>query len=132
MRLDKVVFLVEDDPDDQEFFLKALKVIDADIICFIVSDGEEAIQKLKRLRFVPEIIFLDLNMPKMDGESCLAEIQKVNSLRNVPVVVCSTAVRPDEVDKYKAKGAAQVLAKPPTFDKLVSMLRTTLHTYLPK
>jgi CheY-like chemotaxis protein len=71
-------------------------------------------------------------MPKMDGESCLAEIKKTSSLRNVPVVVCSTAVRQGEIDKYKAKGAAEVLAKPPTFDKLVSMLRTTLQTYLPK
>ena len=64
----KVVFLVDDDPDDQVLFVDALERIDPSITCLKANDGYEALSILKRLSFPPDIIFVDMNMPRMNGQ----------------------------------------------------------------
>ena len=78
----KPFFLVaDDDEDDRFFFLEALRSIDPGITCMLASNGREALTLLQSDFFsLPDYIFLDLNMPLMNGLKCLEEIKKISSM----------------------------------------------------
>lgn len=84
-------FLIDDDADDREAFEKALNEIDAKIEYLTASSGEEGLKMLDTSEIIPTYIFLDLNMPKMDGWECLREIKKRPHLKHIPVIILSTA-----------------------------------------
>lgn len=84
-------FLIDDDADDREAFEKALNQIDPKIECFTAASGNEGLRMLDANEFMPAYIFLDLNMPGMDGWECLREIKKRPHLKHVPVIILSTA-----------------------------------------
>lgn len=128
----KVIFLVEDDPDDQVLFLDALRIVDESIVCLMASDGEEALANLKKLTTPPDIIFLDLNMPKMDGLACFDELKKSVALRGIPVVIYSTTVSKSDISKLKSLGALDVLVKASNFKDSVSVLKATLESHFIK
>ena len=87
----KHVLLIEDDHDDQEVFSMALREIDSAIICHTVDDALEGIDKLKQdPQFVPDMIFIDLNMPKMDGIGCVRELRTLPQIAGVPIFMYST------------------------------------------
>ncbi|HET9487511.1 MAG TPA: response regulator, partial [Chryseosolibacter sp.] len=67
---------VDDDAEDIEIFCEAVREIDASIICLTAKSAEEAMQILNSDIELPEYIFLDINMPKVDGNACLKEIKK--------------------------------------------------------
>ena len=88
MSLNKTCFLIDDDVDDQDIFILALEEVDPTIRCELASDGVEALQKIREEKnFRPDYIFLDLNMPRMNGRQCLAEIKQLEFLRNTPVII---------------------------------------------
>lgn len=120
-------FLADDDTDDQDFFIEALKEIDKDIDCIVAGDGIEALEKLQDLNGrIPDFIFLDQNMPRMTGLQCLREIKKINSLKNVPIVMCSTSHAGKDNENAKELGANYFFKKTPTFRELVDYLRNLL------
>lgn len=67
--------LVDDDADDQEIFLYALRDINLPVLCLFARDGREALRKLADAVEMPDYIFLDLNMAPMDGRSCLTALK---------------------------------------------------------
>jgi CheY-like chemotaxis protein len=83
--------LIEDDRDDQDTFLQALSELKNVMLVEIVNNGREALEKLKNSRVLPDFIFMDVNMPVMNGMECLTEIDKYPNLREVPVVMLSTS-----------------------------------------
>jgi len=106
----KKILLVEDDIDDQMFFVEAISEIKSAVLFGIANNGKEALNKLKRSVILPDLIFTDIHMPVMNGIECLAEIIKDPQIRNIPVVILST-------DKGKAKlahvlGAKAFIEKP--------------------
>ena len=68
--------LIEDDLDDQELFCMAIQEIDPEIECFFANNGIDGIEKINSPSFVPDYIFIDLNMPRMNGVDCLKEVKK--------------------------------------------------------
>src|SRR5882757_5388141 len=86
------VLLIDDDEDDAHFFSEALDQLPLDTAFEYCSSGEQALQKLmhKEFRF-PEIIFLDLNMPVVNGWECLREIKKIAGMQQIPIIMYSTA-----------------------------------------
>ena len=91
MRKSPLFFIVDDDSDDQELFMEAVNEVDDSIKCVSASDCEEALELLKNRRmYLPDIIFLDLNMPRLNGKQCLAELKKQSHLRGIPVIIYST------------------------------------------
>jgi CheY-like chemotaxis protein len=70
------VFLVDDDVDDQEIFSLAMKEASQHVDCLFANDGVQALRKLKDPDFSPDIIFLDINMPKMNGLELLTELNR--------------------------------------------------------
>jgi CheY-like chemotaxis protein len=90
----KRVLLVDDDEDDRDFFLSVLDVIDASLKCHTAENGSVALQYLIQQKVRPDVIFLDLNMPVMNGKQFLAEVKKRDDLKDIPVIVLSTKLRP--------------------------------------
>jgi CheY-like chemotaxis protein len=122
---------VDDDPDDQVLFVDALERIDPSITCLKANGGEEALSMLKGLTVSPDIIFVDFNMPKMNGQKCIVELKKSSALRDIPLVIYSTTLTPSDIDNLKRLGANEVMVKPPAFEKYVWTLKAILFKCLP-
>jgi CheY-like chemotaxis protein len=86
------IFLVEDDTDDQTFFKEALDTIQDTLLLDIAENGQEALAKLRGMPIYPDIIFMDINMPVMNGIDCLREIKSTPGLKAIPVVILSTNI----------------------------------------
>jgi CheY-like chemotaxis protein len=120
-------FLIDDDLDDQEIFLMALQQLDGEIQCRVANDGLEGLKKLSEdLSFIPDYIFIDVNMPKMNGVQCLSGIKKLEHLKNVRLIMYSTSSDPRIVNIIKDLGADSFLVKPPGFGLLVENLSKIL------
>jgi len=124
MPLTKKCFFIDDDEDDRDFFCTAMTEIDASIECLFAKDGIDAIQQLtKDESLLPNHIFIDMNMPLMDGKQCLETIKTIQRLQQVPVYIYSTSGTPKLVDEVLASGAEDFLIKPSNMADLISMLR---------
>lgn len=132
MGREKVIFLIEDDTDDYLLFIDVLGVIGESAVCIRANDGDVALLKLQEPDFIPDIIFLDINMPRMNGVRCITELKKLPILRDIPVVIYSTTIRQSDIRIYKDLGAADVLTKSTSFREFVSEIRKVLEKYLVK
>lgn len=120
-----IILNVDDDEEDIEIFCDAVREIDPAIICLVAKSAEEALKILNSDLDLPEYIFLDINMPKVDGNRCLAEIKKDRRLRTIPVIMYSTHTRKSDIETYKALNAG-FLVKQNSFYELVTELRKFL------
>lgn len=115
----KTYFIVDDDIDDQQFLIEALIENEPSCRCFTVSNGQEAVANLiEAIIPPPDVIFLDLNMPLMNGRECLAALKQVPSLQHIPVVIYSTTSNKKEIKEIIALGASYFLMKTPSFKEL--------------
>lgn len=120
-------FLIDDDTDDQEIFLIALEGISETIKCKYANDGIKALEKLNLDKsFIPDYIFLDMNMPRMNGKECLVEIRKIDRLKQVPTFIYSTSVDPRMVEEVKDLGATDVIIKPTSIKVLSDILENLI------
>lgn len=122
----RTIFLVDDDVDDVEIFSLALTEVDDSIVCVAAGNGIEALSKLNDNGLMPDCIFLDLNMPRMDGRQCLAEIKRNPCLQHIPVVIFSTSSEPKDITEALAMGAMDFVTKPSAINELVDKLRLVL------
>lgn len=120
-----VILNIDDDPEDLEIFYKAVKTVNPMAKCLLARDAKEALHIL-RDAIIPDYIFLDIHMPKMDGKTVLAELRQNKKLETVPVVMYSTKIDPNETDEYAALGANQFLNKHNDFRGLCSSLESLL------
>ena len=123
MQKNATIFLIDDDVDDQEIFALALAEIDQSYSCITARNGLEALTKLKDGLVKPDFIFLDLNMPRMNGKQCLEELKKHPTYNNIPVVVYSTSSETRDKDQILTMGAAAFVTKPPEIQALIESLR---------
>jgi DNA-binding response OmpR family regulator len=123
----KICLLIDDDRDDQEIFTLALEKVDPDFRCVIANNGYEGLKYLaNKNNPLPRYIFLDLNMPLMNGKECLIEIKKLSFLRSVPVIIYSTSSLQDDVIQTRKLGAADFITKPPSIPVLSSKLLSSI------
>lgn len=127
-KMRKICLLVDDDEDDKEIFSLALTEANPAVECVIASDGLEALSLLHDGAFVPDYIFLDLNMPLMSGKECLAEIRKRPHLSHVPVIIFSTSSSQRDIQDTKALGASSFITKPPLISTLAGKLTEIFET----
>ena len=120
------ILLIDDDEDDQEIFLTAIEEVSNTVNCIALSDATEALQKLITKIIIPDVIFLDLNMPIMNGQQFLIEIKKNTELKNIPIIIFSTSAHAGTVQLTKQLGAFDFITKPDKYDKLVSILASLL------
>lgn len=122
------IYIADDDEDDRTFFLEAMLEVDPDVILKEAQDGAELMEILHTLSDpLPEVIFLDLNMPKKNGFDCLEEIRKLKgAIREVKVIMFSTSSDPQDIEKALELGASFYAVKPSGFDTLKSFLEQVL------
>jgi CheY-like chemotaxis protein len=121
-RLAKNCLLVDDDDDDREIFCLALAQADPSMKCSVARDGVEALAMLTSASDIPNYIFLDLNMPRMNGKECLREIRKTDRLKDVPVIIFSTSLLQKDIMETQTLGASSFITKPPSVDMLAQSL----------
>jgi CheY-like chemotaxis protein len=120
------ILLIEDDPDDQEIFITVLESISDTVKCIAIGDAELALDKLKNKEITPEIIFIDLNMPMMNGIQFLTEVKQQEVLMEIPVIVLTTASDPGIIKKVKYLGAYDYIIKPSKYGELRKALVSIL------
>lgn len=114
----RCVLLIDDDEDDRFLFTEAVKEINEGIACICASGAEEGLQILKKCGQLPDLIFLDLNMPRINGKQCLQEIRRVKKFQGLPVIIYSTAKSEQIEEEVKNMGASLFMVKPNSYDKL--------------
>lgn len=127
MQKDITCFLIDDDIDDLEIFAIAIAEMGRPVICTTANDGMDALEKLRQDEtFTPDYIFLDLNMPRMNGKQCLVEIRKIERLTHTSVVMYSTSALQRDIDDTLQLGASHFLTKPTSISKLTETLQQLL------
>lgn len=108
----KHLLLVDDDEDDREFFLQVMEEVLPDVTCETAANGKIALDKLNTTHQRPDLIFLDLNMPLMNGRQFLREIRNYKHLTEIPVVILSTSSDAQTISETIALGAKHFITKP--------------------
>ena len=112
------ILLVDDDADDRLLFLTAVAELGNALQCECASGTQEALRYLNETSYLPDYIFLDLNMPGFDGKKCLKQIKSVERLQNIPVIIYSTFISQGDKDEVVRMGADDVVTKPGDFGDL--------------
>jgi CheY-like chemotaxis protein len=120
------VLLIDDDEDDQELFLQAIKEVAASVECTTLDDARSALTQLENRTLVADVIFLDLNMPTMTGQQFLVELNKKETLNQIPVIILSTSSNSETINQAKALGAQSFITKPSDYKELKNILHRIL------
>lgn len=121
--------MADDDPDDRMLMKEALEENDVPHYIDFVVDGAELLDYLhKRGKFVnqpvrPNLIILDLNMPKVDGREALGYIKSHAELKRIPVVILTTSKAEEDIAKAYDLGVNSFICKPVRFEELVDVAR---------
>ena len=126
------ILVAEDDPTDAYFFERAFRRAGLPVTLHFVRDGQEAIDYLQgegqfadRTRHpLPQLLLLDLKMPRKDGREALSELKADPRLRSIPIVVLTTSTAADDVGYCYAMGVNSYVTKPATFRGLVELMET--------
>jgi chemotaxis family two-component system response regulator Rcp1 len=123
------VLLVEDSPGDVRLTREAFREANNSIRLHVASDGVEAMTFLKREGIHaeaprPDIILLDLNLPKMDGREVLAHIKEDSSLRTIPIVILTTSIAEADIVKSYELSANCYLSKPVQLEEFESLVKS--------
>ena len=113
---------VDDDSDDREFFSDAIQVVDPEISCVLFENGEDLLSYLQEIKTLPDYIFIDINMPMMNGYECAEEITSNYLAGETQIVMYSTAFNPIDREKFEKQGFKYVV-KPNTLGALVQSIK---------
>ena len=123
----KQILLIDDDRDDAELFKEALSEINSSIGFEHYDDSKLVLQNLiEKQTNLPDLIFLDINMPIIRGWQFLAEFKKREHLKDIPVIMFTTSSQPKEREMAKQLGAAGFVTKPNEYKTLKELLTSVL------
>jgi len=106
----------------------ALDEIDKTIKCDVANNGHDAVQQLNRgTSFTPDYIFLDVNMPKMNGIDCLKHLRNLSRLNGTQIIIFSTSEEPRIINQCKQLGANDFVKKPGSLVALISILSKLIY-----
>jgi len=138
MRPVHAILLVEDNPADIKITERALRESALPVELIVVRDGQEAVEYLTRSGMHasnaawrrPDLILLDLNLPRLSGQEVLRRIRATPGLQTVPVIVLTTSRREEDVQAVYAAGGNTYIEKPGDFDRFIDVLRTIQRYWL--
>ncbi len=119
------VLYVDDDSDDREIFGGAIHAVDPGVTYKEFEAGENLIDFLRSEKIQPDYIFVDINMPKMNGYECVQEITSVFGIDYSRIVMYSTFFNKHDIEKFRQFGV-KMLQKADSFDKLIKNIRELL------
>lgn len=125
--MQQMILLIDDDQEEQDILNEALNRVSKNTMCVWANGYEHASRMLRHI--APNFIFIDINMPGIDGITCLEELRKNKHLDNVPMVIYSTYVSDDTNNKAKEKGALCCIQKPDNIELFVHKLSNFLNQY---
>ena len=120
----KNILMVDDDHDDCYIFEEALKEIRGNIHFSCLTNSEVLMQNLSQQK--PDLIFLDINMPRKNGFDCLEEIRSNPEYNSITIIMYSNSTRPHELEEAFEKGASLFIKKPSAHHLLVEVLTKVL------
>ena len=121
------VLLADDDTDDCIFFKQALGELNLSAQLTIVNDGEQLMKYLtENVNSLPDVLFLDINMPRKNGIECLSEIKHHENLKDLSVVMFSTANDWESINMLFKSGAHVYIHKPGDFAQLKQVIQHAL------
>ena len=128
------ILMADDDADDRYLTKTAFEENNTECDLYFVEDGSEVLDFLYRRGKhqevsgnLPNLILLDINMPKKDGKQVLQEIKKSPDFQHIPIIIFTTSKSPDDVRNLYANGASSFVTKPSSFDKLLEVTRSIGH-----
>lgn len=126
-----LILITEDDPDDIVLLRNAIGRLRPDVVIEVARDGLELIDRLSdRNQAWPDLVLLDLNMPRMDGRELLVHVRTQMKLPPIDIVVYSTSSESEEKLAVKELGAAETLTKPSSFSEMLVQFDELLRRYL--
>ena len=126
LMLYKNILLVDDDPDDAEIFMEAVGFVNEKIIMRHIDNPVKAFQELETLENLPDLIFLDYNMPLMNGKEFLEQIKSKGILRSIPVILISTPSEEFVFDLLEKREIIRYMSKPSSYNELIRMLKEVI------
>jgi CheY-like chemotaxis protein len=126
------VLLADDDMDDCLLFRDALSEAHLAANLTTVRDGQQLMEYLNKSERLPDVLFLDFNMPRKNGYECLIEIRQSVRLKILPVIIISTSLEPNLMELLYEKGAQYYLCKPNNYFDLVNGVRQVIKMILPQ
>jgi CheY-like chemotaxis protein len=122
------LLLADDDTDDCLFFKEALADLPVPVSLETVNDGVELMQLLSsKTKKLPDLLFLDLNMPRKNGFECLSEIKAADTLKSLPVIIFTTSLNMEMLNLLYQKGAYHYIRKPGEYSKLKKIILEVLN-----
>jgi CheY-like chemotaxis protein len=117
------ILLADDDEDDRNLFIEAFNELKINTKIEVVKDGQELLEFFDKPNInLPQILFLDLNMPCKTGIECLVEIKKDDRLKNLSIAIYSTSASEKDIEETFVQGANVYIKKPNNFDSLKKVL----------
>jgi CheY-like chemotaxis protein len=120
------ILYVEDDLEDQELFQEAIQTVAPHTVCHFANNGTDAFKIMDRIVIAPDYIFLDINMPEMNGKDFLKTLKSTSGLKSIPVIIYSTSNREQDIIDCKKLGAVDFISKPNTFTRICEVLKNFL------
>lgn len=125
------VVLVDDDEDDRQLFKQTLNDIYPEVLFNEFESGPALLSYLKTEHLLlPELIFMDINMPEMNGLQLLKAIKAMHNLRHIPIIMYSTGAMPEQIERARRKGAIGYAQKPNSIDKLEEIIIQSFAKFL--
>jgi CheY-like chemotaxis protein len=116
------ILLADDDIDDCLLFQDALNELPLSTELTTVNNGEQLMRALAAKDRLPDLLFLDLNMPRKNGLECLLELQADERFRKVPVIIFTTSFNLEVINLLHSKGARYYVRKPEEFGNLKAVI----------
>ncbi len=115
----RILLIVDDDPDDRDLFIAAVREVEETMICISADNGQQALDLLQNTESpLPDFIVLDLRMPRYNGKKCLSLIKADNRLKNIPVFIYTTSNNVEESRELALMGACHFMTKPGNADEI--------------
>lgn len=121
-----LILYAEDDREDADVFREVVESLNSKIICLTVNDGTEVFTFLQDAVTLPDLIFMDVNMPLMNGKDCLVKLKSNKEFKSIPVFIYTTSKLPRDIEEFKKLGAAEYLIKPSSFSEMSKMLSNVI------
>lgn len=118
----KTILMIDDDPDDCLLLSQAIKEVFSEIT-LLIMEGCSLINNMSNFKPVPDCIFLDLNMPVLNGFECMDMIRLNKQFDNTPIFIYSTSSDISQIRQCYLKGAQLYIQKPSSFSKIKEIIR---------
>jgi len=119
------ILFSDDDTDDALLFTQAADLLSSPVLLSFAEDGEQLMRYLSK-ELLPDMIFLDLNMPVKNGIECLKSIRADKRFDALPIIIYTTSDNPNDINTCYTLGANLYIVKPNSFDSIIRTLKKVL------